>query len=102
QLAQAHLRLSKRAGQPRLPHRTAPRPRPRRQIQAGRAEVLARDSHPEIFMLATFRIFRYNPESGGASHYDSFKLEVDPMDRVLDVLERLKGEQDSTLTYRRS
>ena len=53
-------------------------------------------------MLATFRIFRFNPESGAAAHYDSFKLEVDPMERVLDVLERIKGDHDSTLAYRRS
>lgn len=52
-------------------------------------------------MLATFKIFRHNPETN-ASHYDRFQLEVDPMERILDVLERLKGEHDSTLTYRRS
>jgi succinate dehydrogenase / fumarate reductase iron-sulfur subunit len=52
-------------------------------------------------MLATFKIFRHNPETN-SSRYDRFELEVDPMERILDVLERLKGEHDSTLTYRRS
>ena len=52
-------------------------------------------------MLATFKIFRHNPETN-ASHYDRFQLEWDPMERILDVLERLKGEHDSTLPYPRA
>ncbi len=53
-------------------------------------------------MQVTLKIFRYNPEDGEKKHYDTFKVEAEPTDRVLDVLERIKGNQDGTLAFRRS
>jgi succinate dehydrogenase / fumarate reductase iron-sulfur subunit len=50
----------------------------------------------------TLKIFRFNPELDKKSHYDSFKLECEPTDRVLDLLEYVKGSQDGTLSFRRS
>jgi succinate dehydrogenase / fumarate reductase iron-sulfur subunit len=50
----------------------------------------------------TLKIFRFNPELDKKSHYDSFKLECEPTDRVLDLLEHVKGSQDGTLSFRRS
>lgn len=50
----------------------------------------------------TLKIFRYDPESGKKPHYDSFTLEAEPTDRVLDLLEKVKGYQDGTVSFRRS
>ncbi len=53
-------------------------------------------------MQITIKIFRYNPEKDKKPHYQTFKVEVEPMDRVLDILEYVKGEFDGTLSFRRS
>jgi len=53
-------------------------------------------------MQVTLRIFRYNPEQDKKPHYASYKVEADPTDRVLDLLEHIKGNIDGTLSFRRS
>jgi succinate dehydrogenase / fumarate reductase, iron-sulfur subunit len=53
-------------------------------------------------MQVTLKIFRFNPEEDKKPHYDTFKLEAEPTDRVLDLLEYIKGHHDGTLTFRRS
>jgi succinate dehydrogenase / fumarate reductase iron-sulfur subunit len=53
-------------------------------------------------MQVTLKVFRYNPEDAQKKHYDTFTLEADPTDRVLDLLERIKGDEDGTLGFRRS
>ena len=53
-------------------------------------------------MQATIKIFRYNPEKDKKPSYKTYKLEVEPTDRVLDLLEKVKGHLDGTLTFRRS
>ena len=50
----------------------------------------------------TLKLFRYNPETDTKPHYDTFKLEVEPTDRVLDLMEKVKGYEDGTLSFRRS
>jgi len=53
--------------------------------------------------LKTFKIYRYDPDSGANPRYDTYTIDLDktgPM--VLDALIRIKNEQDSTLTFRRS
>ena len=50
----------------------------------------------------TFRIRRYLPEFDEEPHWEDYSLELYPTDRVLTALERIKGEQDGTLTFRRS
>ena len=67
-------------------------------IRKGRA-------HPaeEGKRLKTFKIYRYDPDSGANPRYDSYTIDLDktgPM--VLDALIRIKNEIDSTLTFRRS
>jgi len=47
-------------------------------------------------------ILRYDPERDQAPHWESYRVESEPMDRVLDVLHKVKYEQDGTLTFRRS
>ncbi len=50
----------------------------------------------------TLKLFRYNPETDKKPHYDTHELEVEPTDRVLDLLEKVKGYKDGTLSFRRS
>lgn len=54
-------------------------------------------------MEVTLRVFRYNPEAGQTKpHYDTFTLEAEPSDRILDLLEKIKAYHDSSLSFRRS
>jgi succinate dehydrogenase / fumarate reductase iron-sulfur subunit len=53
-------------------------------------------------MQVTLKIFRYNPEKDKKPHYETYKLEAPETDRVLDLLEKVKGYQDGTLSFRRS
>jgi succinate dehydrogenase / fumarate reductase iron-sulfur subunit len=48
------------------------------------------------------RILRFDPERDDAPHWDSFAVDAQPMDRVLDVLHKVKWESDGSLTFRRS
>jgi succinate dehydrogenase / fumarate reductase iron-sulfur subunit len=49
------------------------------------------------------RILRYDPERDTRPHWETYAVECDPaMDRVLDLLHRVKYEQDGSLTFRRS
>ena len=50
----------------------------------------------------TLKLFRYNPETDTKPHYDTFEMEVEPTDRVLDLMEQVKGYEDGTLSFRRS
>lgn len=50
----------------------------------------------------TLKLFRYNPETDKKPHYDTFEMEAQPTDRVLDLLEQVKGYEDGTLSFRRS
>jgi succinate dehydrogenase / fumarate reductase iron-sulfur subunit len=50
----------------------------------------------------TFRIRRFNPELAAEAFWQDFEVEMDPKDRVLDALHKIKGEQDGSLTFRRS
>lgn len=56
-------------------------------------------------MDVTLRIKRQNPEIPGKekAHWEEFLLkDVEPTDRLLEMLHRIKWEQDGTLTLRRS
>lgn len=49
------------------------------------------------------KVFRFDPEKGDMKpRYDKFTVEADPTDKVLDLLHRVKWEQDGTLSFRRS
>ena len=53
--------------------------------------------------LKTFKIYRYDPDSGANPRYDRYTIDLDktgPM--VLDALIKIKNEIDPTLTFRRS
>jgi succinate dehydrogenase / fumarate reductase, iron-sulfur subunit len=53
-------------------------------------------------MQVTMKILRYNPEVDTKPHYETYVVEQEPTDRVLDALNHIKWYQDGTLTYRRS
>jgi succinate dehydrogenase / fumarate reductase iron-sulfur subunit len=50
-----------------------------------------------------FKVYRYDPDSGENPRFDTFEIDTEkcgPM--VLDALIKMKSEQDSSLTFRRS
>ena len=53
-------------------------------------------------MQVTLKIFRYNPEVDKKFRYETYTLEALETDRVLDLLEQVKGYHDGTLSFRRS
>ena len=53
-------------------------------------------------MQVNLRIQRFDPERDTASRWEEYRLDVDPMARVLDLLHMVKWEQDASLTFRRS
>jgi succinate dehydrogenase / fumarate reductase iron-sulfur subunit len=53
-------------------------------------------------MQVTLRIRRFNPETDARPHMETYTLEADPNDQVLDLLNRVKWYHDGTLAYRRS
>src|SRR3954468_679797 len=52
-------------------------------------------------MLIDLRVQRFNPELDEKPHWEGSRVESGPMDRVLDLLLKVKGETDGTLTFRR-
>ena len=58
---------------------------------------------PGAKRVKSFRIYRYDPDSGENPRYDRFEIDLDdtgPM--ILDALIKIKNEIDPTLTFRRS
>lgn len=54
------------------------------------------------YITVTFRIRRFNSEVSAEAAWEDFQLEIDPKERVLDALHKIKWDQDGTLTFRRS
>ncbi|MFJ4005621.1 succinate dehydrogenase iron-sulfur subunit [Streptomyces sp. NPDC090023] len=59
-------------------------------------------SAPSPYITVTLRIRRYNPEVTPEPYWEDFQLEMDPKERVLDGLNKIKWDHDGTLTFRRS
>ena len=53
-------------------------------------------------MQVAFKIFRFNPETDIQPHYDTFTVEAEPNHRILDCLNRIRWQQDPTLSFRMS
>jgi succinate dehydrogenase / fumarate reductase iron-sulfur subunit len=53
-------------------------------------------------MKVTLKVYRFNPETEAEPHYDTFNVEADPNDRILDCLNKVRWKQDSTLAFRMS
>ncbi|MGW2825491.1 succinate dehydrogenase iron-sulfur subunit [Streptomyces sp. NPDC001443] len=60
------------------------------------------ESAASPYITVTFRIRRFNPEISAESTWEDFQLEIDPKERVLDGLHKIKWDVDGTLTFRRS
>jgi len=53
-------------------------------------------------MEVVLRIRRYNPETDARPHFETYRVEAESTDQVLDLLNKVKWELDGTLAYRRS
>ena len=53
-------------------------------------------------MEVDLRILRYDPERDKKPHWEQYRVQSEPMDRVLDLLHKVKWESDGRLTFRRS
>ncbi|MEU0985521.1 succinate dehydrogenase iron-sulfur subunit [Streptomyces sp. NPDC005953] len=60
------------------------------------------DSAASPYITVTFRIRRFNPEVSEDAVWEDFPIEIDPKERVLDGLHKIKWDVDGTLTFRRS
>ncbi len=60
------------------------------------------ESAASPYITVTFRIRRFNPEISEDAVWEDFRIDIDPKERVLDGLHKIKWEQDGTLTFRRS
>jgi succinate dehydrogenase / fumarate reductase, iron-sulfur subunit len=56
----------------------------------------------EDIMQVTLKIFRYNPEVDKKFHYETYTIEAEETERILDLLEYVKGYHDGSLSFRRS
>ncbi|MFC5719088.1 succinate dehydrogenase iron-sulfur subunit [Streptomyces gamaensis] len=54
------------------------------------------------YITVTFRIRRFNPELSDEATWQDFQVRIDPKERVLDGLHKIKWDLDGTLTFRRS
>jgi succinate dehydrogenase / fumarate reductase iron-sulfur subunit len=54
------------------------------------------------YITVTFRIRRFNPEVSADAVWEDFRIEIDPKERVLDGLHKIKWDLDGSLTFRRS
>ncbi len=53
-------------------------------------------------MNIILKIYRVHPEKDKSPHFDTFTFDVDPTERVLDLLEHVRGYIDGSLAFRRS
>ncbi len=53
-------------------------------------------------MECRFKIFRFDPEKDEKPNYQTYTLEAQPTDKILDCLNRIRWEQDPTLALRMS
>ena len=53
-------------------------------------------------MEVHFKICRFDPEVDGEPYFQDYIVNAEPTDRILDCLNRIKWEQDGTLSYRMS
>ena len=50
----------------------------------------------------TVKIKRYDPERDAPPRWETFTVDSDPLDRVLDVIQNIKWNQDESIALRRS
>src|ERR1700712_2850823 len=62
----------------------------------------AAESGASHLITVTLRIRRFNSEVSDEANWIDYQLDIDPKERVLDALHKVKWEIDGTLTFRRS
>ncbi len=53
-------------------------------------------------MKMHFKIFRFDPQTDKGPYFRHYSVAAEPEERILDCLNRIKWEQDGTLSYRMS
>ncbi len=53
-------------------------------------------------MRITLKVYRFNPQTDQQPHYDTFQVEAEPNERLLDCLNRIRWTVDSSLSFRMS
>ena len=53
-------------------------------------------------MELIFKIKRFNPEKDKKPYFQTYTVKAEKSDRILDCMNKIKWEQDGTLTYRQS
>jgi succinate dehydrogenase / fumarate reductase iron-sulfur subunit len=53
-------------------------------------------------MDVTLKLRRFNPETDAEPHWETYNVQAEPNDRLLDLLHYVKWHIDGTLTFRRS
>jgi succinate dehydrogenase / fumarate reductase iron-sulfur subunit len=53
-------------------------------------------------MRVKLKVFRFDPQIDGKPYYQNYEIDAAPTDRLLDCLNRIRWEQDSTLSFRMS
>ena len=53
-------------------------------------------------MDVELKVLRYDPEKDDDAHFETYTIQAQPMDRLLDCLHKIKWETDSSLALRRS
>ncbi len=53
-------------------------------------------------MQVSVKILRFNPEVDKKQHWETYTVEAEPFNQILDVLHHIKWYEDGTLTLRRS
>jgi succinate dehydrogenase / fumarate reductase, iron-sulfur subunit len=66
------------------------------------AALDAAESATSHLITVVLRVRRFNPEVSAEAAWVDYRLEMDPKERVLDALHKIKWEIDGTLTFRRS
>jgi succinate dehydrogenase / fumarate reductase iron-sulfur subunit len=49
-----------------------------------------------------FKVFRFDPQADKGPYFKHYQVKAEPQERILDCLNRIKWEQDGTLSYRMS
>jgi succinate dehydrogenase / fumarate reductase iron-sulfur subunit len=53
-------------------------------------------------VLLRLKVFRFDPEKDRKPYYQDYEVQAEPTDRLLDCLNRIRWEQDSTIAFRMS
>jgi len=56
----------------------------------------------KVIQVVTLKIKRFDPERDQRPYWATYQVEVEANERLLDALQKIKWEQDGSLTFRRS